>query len=188
MHDPLCGCTVHCTEVRFGSLLSSGFITAIVVNLPERKMAKCTSVRWLSGLKRHYLADLQRLWEWFKPYCCWNSLFIIIQGISYWSNKTNTLCGIKSAKLKGKVIKFEIMRLIVVYLALVKPVTKIVFSLINWWCQDFIGILENPIQWLAGTGHSYPNLHSGKDPTCISVSVHSDLIFLLKENMSLTHT
>ena len=137
-----------CTEVRFASLLSSGFITAIVVNLPERKMAKRTSVRWLSGLKRHYLADLQRLWEWFKPYCCWNSLFIIIQGISYWRNKTNTLCGIKSAKLKGKVIKFEIMRLIVVYLALVKPVTKIVFSLINWWCQDFIGILENPIQWL----------------------------------------
>ena len=36
----------HCTEVRFASLLSGGFITAIVVNLPERKPAKRTSVHW----------------------------------------------------------------------------------------------------------------------------------------------
>ena len=34
----------HCTEVRFASLLSGGFITAIVVNPPERKLAKRTSV------------------------------------------------------------------------------------------------------------------------------------------------
>ena len=33
-----------CTEVRFASLLSGGFITAIVVNPPERKLAKRTSV------------------------------------------------------------------------------------------------------------------------------------------------
>ena len=41
-----CWCTsVHqCTEVRFVSFLSGGFITAIVVNPPERKLAKCTSV------------------------------------------------------------------------------------------------------------------------------------------------
>ena len=35
-----------CTEVRFASFLSSGFITAIVVNPPERKLAKHTSVHW----------------------------------------------------------------------------------------------------------------------------------------------
>ena len=36
------------TEVRFASFLSGGFITAIVVNQPERKLAKCTSVEWLN--------------------------------------------------------------------------------------------------------------------------------------------
>ena len=30
----------HCTEVRFASFLSGGFIIAIVVNPPERKPAK----------------------------------------------------------------------------------------------------------------------------------------------------
>ena len=34
----------HCTDVRFASFLSGGFITTIVVNSPERKLAKCTSV------------------------------------------------------------------------------------------------------------------------------------------------
>ena len=36
------------TEVRFGfaSFLSGGFITAIVVNPPERKLAKRTSVKF----------------------------------------------------------------------------------------------------------------------------------------------
>ena len=33
------------TELRFASFLSGGFITAIVVNPPERKLAKRTSVR-----------------------------------------------------------------------------------------------------------------------------------------------
>ena len=35
-----------CTEVRFASFLSGGFITATVVNPPERKLAKRTSVQW----------------------------------------------------------------------------------------------------------------------------------------------
>ena len=35
------------TEVRFASFLSGEFITVIVVNPPERKLAKCTSVDWL---------------------------------------------------------------------------------------------------------------------------------------------
>ena len=35
-----------CTEVRFASFLSGGFIIVIVVNPPERKLAKHTSVEW----------------------------------------------------------------------------------------------------------------------------------------------
>ena len=37
-------CTVHFTEMRFASFLSGAFITAIVVNPPEKKLAKRTSV------------------------------------------------------------------------------------------------------------------------------------------------
>ena len=33
------------TEVRFASFLSGGFITAIVINPPERKLAERTSVQ-----------------------------------------------------------------------------------------------------------------------------------------------
>ena len=36
---------VQCTEVRFASFLSGEFITAIVVNPPERKLAKHISVQ-----------------------------------------------------------------------------------------------------------------------------------------------
>ena len=42
--DFCCGAALHCTEVRFTNLFSGGFITAIVVNPPERKLAKRTSV------------------------------------------------------------------------------------------------------------------------------------------------
>ena len=40
-------CPPHCTEVPFASFFSGGFITAIVVNPPERRLAKRTSVHWL---------------------------------------------------------------------------------------------------------------------------------------------
>ena len=39
--------TLHSTGVRFGSFLAGGFITAIVLTPPERKLAKCTSVHRL---------------------------------------------------------------------------------------------------------------------------------------------
>ena len=39
-----------CTEVRFASFLSGGFITAIIVNPLERKLAKRTSVQWFDVL------------------------------------------------------------------------------------------------------------------------------------------
>ena len=35
---------IHYTEVRFAGFFSGGFITAIVVNPPERRLAKRTSV------------------------------------------------------------------------------------------------------------------------------------------------
>ena len=37
---------VQCTGMRFASFLSSGFITVIVVNPTERKLAIHTSVQW----------------------------------------------------------------------------------------------------------------------------------------------
>ena len=37
-----------CTEVCFASFLSGGLTTVIVVNPPERKLAKRTSVQWFS--------------------------------------------------------------------------------------------------------------------------------------------
>ena len=39
--------TVHCTEVRFVSFLFGGFTTMAVINPPENKLAKRTSVRWV---------------------------------------------------------------------------------------------------------------------------------------------
>ena len=36
-------------EVRFASFLFGGFTTTAVMNPPERKLKKCTSVRWAPG-------------------------------------------------------------------------------------------------------------------------------------------
>ena len=50
--------TAQCTEVRFASFLSGGFITAIVVNPPERKLAKRTYVQWaVSKLQNIFLSE-----------------------------------------------------------------------------------------------------------------------------------
>ena len=35
-----------CTEVRFASFLSCGFTTVAVINPPEKKLAKRTSMEW----------------------------------------------------------------------------------------------------------------------------------------------
>ena len=42
------------TEVRFASFLSGGFITVIVVNPPESKLAKRTSVQSAAIPSGHY--------------------------------------------------------------------------------------------------------------------------------------
>ena len=43
---------LQCTEVHFAHFLSGGFITGIVVNPPERRLAKRTSVHWLTPVWR----------------------------------------------------------------------------------------------------------------------------------------
>ena len=40
----------NCTEVRFASFFSGGFITAIVGNPPKRRLVKRTSVNWANEL------------------------------------------------------------------------------------------------------------------------------------------
>ena len=49
--------SVQCTKMRFASFFSGGFITAIVVNPPERKLEKRTSVQWLE-IYRHFSMKL----------------------------------------------------------------------------------------------------------------------------------
>ena len=41
-----CSKIEQCTEVCFASFFPGGFITAIVINSPERKLAKRTLVQW----------------------------------------------------------------------------------------------------------------------------------------------
>ena len=45
-----------CTEVRFSSFFSGGFINDIAVNPPERKLVKRTSVQWFK--KKKYVSGL----------------------------------------------------------------------------------------------------------------------------------
>ena len=54
-----------CTEVRFASFFSGRFITDIVVNPPERKLAKCTSVQCNARLctKRATYFSAKFSWE-----------------------------------------------------------------------------------------------------------------------------
>ena len=47
-------CYIQCTEVRFASFLFGGFITAIVVNPPERKLAIRTSMQSTNLFFRKY--------------------------------------------------------------------------------------------------------------------------------------
>ena len=60
LHTLVTKCAALHTEMRFASLLSGGFITAIVVNPPERKLAKRTSVV-LSGSTVSLLSKLDEL-------------------------------------------------------------------------------------------------------------------------------
>ena len=46
---------LHCTEVQFDSFFSGGFITAITVNPPKRRLAKHTSVHCGMGLNTFHL-------------------------------------------------------------------------------------------------------------------------------------
>ena len=82
----------HCTEVRFDSFLSGGFTTMAVINPPERKLAKGTSVhcapppqqpllryiwRPISERQpRHEFAELRRVSLLSHNGCFWNLLSI----------------------------------------------------------------------------------------------------------------
>ena len=66
---------IKCTEVRVASFFSGGFITAIIVNPPERKLAKRTSV--LSSI----LWIFQSIFCWMTEFLKnsnWNSILLII--------------------------------------------------------------------------------------------------------------
>ena len=61
-----CANMYQCTEVRFASFFSGEFITAIIVNPPERKLAKCTSVQCSvvghqSEICKNYLCGLVKI-------------------------------------------------------------------------------------------------------------------------------
>ena len=49
-----------CTEVRFARFISGEFTTMAVINPPERKLTKCTSVEWTSGIE---LANQPLIWK-----------------------------------------------------------------------------------------------------------------------------
>jgi hypothetical protein len=53
--------SLQCTEVHFASFLSGGFNTATVVNPPERKLAKRTSVQWFKNAT--YYDNMKQNWE-----------------------------------------------------------------------------------------------------------------------------
>ena len=75
--------TLHYTEVRFVSFLSSGFITAIVVNSPERKLEKCTSVHCIIDYNITNPFLVRTVFEWqlhVESVISW--LWIYIKGFS----------------------------------------------------------------------------------------------------------
>ena len=51
IHLILLSRSVHCTEVRFASFLSSKFTNMAVINPPERKLAERTSEKFRQGKK-----------------------------------------------------------------------------------------------------------------------------------------
>ena len=79
----------HCTEVRFGSLFSSGFITVIIVNPPERKLAKRIPVNWFI---KPLLSSEDFRWKWFCSCFCLGGLQgeQVVKFIAYWISDART--------------------------------------------------------------------------------------------------
>ena len=91
--------TLHCTEVRFVSFLSGDFATMAVIDPPERKLAKCTSVHWLTLVtEKPGLSDMQSglildqnwfkfwlvevvLFPWFGPSMMFDTYSSVICGL-----------------------------------------------------------------------------------------------------------
>jgi hypothetical protein len=79
----------------FCSFFFGGFITAIVVNQPERKLAKRTTVQWFGSI-------FGVLWEYFG--CALDSFYCF-----HWEWLGSTLAGIPSEKLRVEI--FRIIKL-----------------------------------------------------------------------------
>ena len=80
---------MYCTEVLFASFFSGGFITAIVVNPLERKLAKCTSVYCSQKLGEDFakFCGLLRIYELYQNLpqslnCLLSNRFQVI--VMYW--------------------------------------------------------------------------------------------------------
>ena len=69
-----------CTEVRFASFFSDGFITDIVVNPPERRLAKCTSVQCLIS-KLSGFEGLKNWCPWHNSILCHIQIGILVNSI-----------------------------------------------------------------------------------------------------------
>ena len=88
----------HCTEVRFASLLSGGFITAIVVNPPEMKLAKRTSVHCLCFC--HFIQKQKSLITSLISRRFFLSLWIMLESYEWnYSSRLSSFCCFQKWKL-----------------------------------------------------------------------------------------
>ena len=76
----------HCTDVRFARFLSGGFTTMAVINPPERKLAKRTSVHWMTlWLTDEHFCHLSK--------CRWNHesihAILLLGHVIYFKNHDN---------------------------------------------------------------------------------------------------
>ena len=75
----------NCTEVRFASFFSGGFISVIVVNPPERRLAKRTFVDWINS---NAMQQSNRQRQTLYSRKSWISL---LQDLAPWSFSQNSL-------------------------------------------------------------------------------------------------
>ena len=110
---------MECTEVRFASFLSGGFITVIVVNPPEKKLAKCISVYWFACLyplitylnqvtyNKHFLLDINLYFftanTWMLQYSwCYTYL---ISCYYFWNKENNWKSATHSLVEENRIIQ-----------------------------------------------------------------------------------
>ena len=113
---------MQCTEVQFASFFSGGFITAIVVNPPERIFAKCTSVHCTEVHFAIFLSD------WFITAIAINPLERKM------AKRTSVHCFKNECIFKKAIQHMQIFA--------IKASTRILkLEIINWFYQIFINKL-----------------------------------------------